>query len=170
MLETYKKLKLYIFLIYFYRNFETKFALEKGDVYLFNFDFEVGNELNRAHYCAVLLNSSPRNQLVTIVPLHSLKPNERELNPASEVLLGKIEGLDNGKVSIALINQTRSVDKRRLFDKPTIKNIGRTKRGSNVKEFIAQRKVKYRLSEEQIRILSRAVKNYFTNGYIIHEK
>ena len=159
-------------MLYFYSHFETTFELNRGDVLLFNFQFEIGNELKDPHYCVVLLHSSKQNQLVTIVPLHSAKEN-RELNPASEVYLGQIPGLTNGKNAIALINQTRTVDKRRLFSQEAVENfnlyVGGSKYIESYKEFVLGMKHVYRLTDEQFSKVRRAVEDYFFNGYIKHE-
>lgn len=158
-------------MIYFYRNFETTFEIKRGEVFVVGFQFECGNELNDSHFCAALLNSSKVSQLVTIVPLHSAKEG-RELNPASEVLLGPIPGVSNEKDAVALINQTRTIDKRRLYDKAAIEHFNRFVQSNEIRdyqEFVGQHKYIYRLSEEQYRKLHKAVQDYFYNGYIKHE-
>ena len=100
-------------LIFFYRNFETRIPLRHGDVLLATFNSEFGNELCGSHYCVVLLDSSAINQVVTVIPLKSNKG--RQLNPASDIFIGDIVGLDNGKEAIAVVNQIRTVDKRRIL-------------------------------------------------------
>ena len=108
-------------LIYFYRYFETRLAIKKGDVFLARFGFECGNELSGNHYVVALLDSNPINQVVTVVPLKSAKG--RPLNPASDIMVGEIENLNNSKEAIAVINQIRTIDKRRLFDAQTIAHL-----------------------------------------------
>ena len=146
-------------MIYFYRNFDTRFPIDKGDVFFVNFEQACGNEINNPHFCVALLNSVALNQMVTIVPLHSAKEG-RTPNPASEVFLGQIPGVTNGKDAIALINQTRTIDKRRLFNDEYVDRFERYVRDKNIPEYqmiIAQHKFIYRLSDEQFRKLHKAV-------------
>ena len=137
-------------LIYFYRFFETRLAIKKGDVFLARFGYECGNELNGNHYVVALLDSSPINQVVTVVPLKSDKG--RPLNPASDVMVGKIEKLNNTKDAIAVINQIRTIDKRRLFDVETIAHLSRYMASEMLGEYselTVQVKHVYRLTDEQ---------------------
>ena len=157
-------------LVYFYRFFETRIDLYRGDVFTVYFDHECGNELEGPHYAVVLLNSSPINQMVTIVPLHSEKP-DRELNPASEILVGEIPGVTNAKRAVAMINQIRTIDKRRLFDKAAVETFDRYFYGeysNNYAEIGAQNKYIFRLPAEQINNIHKAVIQYVSKGYIKH--
>ena len=110
-------------LIYFYRYFETRLAIKKGDVFLARFGVECGNELSGNHYVVALLDSNPISQVVTVVPLKSAKG--RPLNPASDIKVGEIKNLNNSKEAIAVINQIRTIDKRRLFDAQTISHLSK---------------------------------------------
>ena len=156
-------------LIYFYRNFETRLAIKKGDVFLARFGFECGNELNGNHYVVALLDSSPINQVVTVVPLKSAKG--RPLNPASDVMVGKIEKLNNTKDAIAVINQIRTIDKRRLFDSQSIANLNSYMNSEMLGEYselTIQNKHIYRLTNEQFKKIHKAAEEYVFNGYIKH--
>ena len=157
-------------LIYFYRYFETRLEIKRGDVFLARFAFECGNELNGDHLVAALLDSSPLSQVVTIIPLKSAKG--RPLNPASDILLGKIEGIENGKETIAVINQIRTIDKRRLFDAEIIAHLERYFNDEMLGEYAVitcQYKKLYRLSETQYKKMHKAAMEYVYNGYIKHD-
>ncbi len=158
-------------MIYFYKNFDTRFPIDKGDVFFVNFEKAVGNEINNPHFCVALLNSGALNQMITVVPLHSAKEG-RAPNPASEVFLGQIPGVTNGKDAIALINQARTIDKRRLFDDQYVDRFEQYVKDKNIPDYhmiIAQHKFIYRLSNEQFKKVHRAVLQYFTNGFIKHD-
>ena len=156
-------------LIYFYRFFETRLAIKKGDVFLARFGFECGNELNGNHYVVALLDSSPINQVVTVVPLKSAKG--KALNPASDVMVGKIERLNNTKDAIAVVNQIRTIDKRRLFDAQTIARLSAYMNSEMLGEYselTIQTKHIYRLTDEQFKKIHKAAEEYVYNGYIRH--
>ena len=156
-------------LIYFYRYFETRLAIKKGDVFLARFGFECGNELNGNHYVVALLDSSPINQVVTVVPLKSAKG--KPLNPASDVMVGKIEKLNNAKDAIAVINQIRTIDKRRLFDAQTLVHLSgymNSEMLGEYSELVVQSKRIYRLTDEQFAKIHKAAEEYVYNGYIRH--
>ena len=156
-------------LIYFYRFFETRLAIKKGDVFLARFGFECGNELNGNHYVVALLDSSPINQVVTVVPLKSAKG--KALNPASDVMVGKIEKLNNSKDAIAVINQIRTIDKRRLFDAQSIARLSNyfsSEMLGEYSELTIQTKKIYRLTDEQFNKIHKAAEEYVYNGYIRH--
>ena len=156
-------------LIYFYRYFETRLAIKKGDVFLARFNFECGNELNGNHYVVALLDSNPISQVVTVVPLKSAKG--KALNPASDVMVGKIEKLNNTKDAIAVINQIRTIDKRRLFDAQTIARLSSYMSSEMLGEYseiTIQSKHIYRLTNEQFNKIHKAAEEYVFNGYIKH--
>ena len=155
--------------IYFYRFFETRINIRKGDVFLARFSFECGNELCGNHYVVALLDSNPINQVVTVVPLKSAKG--RPLNPASDINIGKVENLENDKESIAVINQIRTIDKRRLFDAQTIAHLRNYMSNEIVGEYseiTIQEKRIYRLTNEQFAKIHKAAEEYVYNGYIKH--
>ena len=156
-------------LTYFYKNFETRIAIKRGDVFVARFAYECGNELSGPHFVAALLDSSPLNPVVTVVPLKSAKG--KPLNPASDILLGNIEGIANGKESVAIINQLRTIDKRRMFDAEILKHLERYVSDETLGEYTlitCQYKKIYRLSDEQFRKMHKAVEEYVFNGYIKH--
>ena len=156
-------------LIYFYRYFETRLAIKKGDVFLARFGFECGNELSGNHYVVALLDSNPISQVVTVVPLKSAKG--RPLNPASDIMVGEIENLGNSKEAIAVINQIRTIDKRRLFDAQTIANLSKYISDEMIGEYseiTVQAKRMSRLTNEQFKKIHKAAEEYVFNGYIKH--
>ena len=156
--------------IYFYRYFETRVEIKKGDVFLARFPFECGNELSGNHYVVALLDSNPINQVVTVIPLKSAKG--KILNPASDMMLGEIVGLRNGKESVAVINQIRTIDKRRLFEPSEIAKLFKYFSDETIGEYSiieCPNKNVYRLSESQFTKLHNAIRQYVNNGYIKHE-
>lgn len=157
-------------MIYFYRNFETRIEIKRGEVFVVGFEFECGNELNGSHFVVALLDSSPLSQLVTIVPLHSVKM-DKELNPASEVYIGEIPGVTNTKRAVAIINQVRTIDKRRMFDKAAIEHFNQYAQSEHYVDYdliTAQHKYIFRLTDEQYTKIHKAVQQYVFNGYIKH--
>lgn len=158
-------------MIYFYKHFETRIAIKKGDVFLARFGFECGNELNGNHYVVALLDSNPICQVVTVIPLKSAKG--RPLNPASDIMIGEIEKMPSGKQSIAVINQVRTIDKRRLFDQSTIARLYSLLSNEVIGEYsetTVQLKRLYRLTDEQYQKIHKATEEYVYNGYIKHSK
>ena len=158
-------------LIYFYRFFETRLAIRKGDVFLARFGFECGSELSGNHYVVALLDSNPISQVVTVVPLKSAKG--KPLNPASDILVGEIENLNNSKEAIAVINQIRTIDKRRLFDGQTISHLSQFMSDEMIGEYseiTVQTKRIYRLTDEQFKKIHKAAEEYVYNGYIKHNE
>lgn len=157
-------------LIYFYRNFETRVPIKKGEVYLAKFGYECGNELTGNHYVVAILDSNAISQIVTVVPLTSEKG--QPINPASSLYIGEIEGLaDGSKGSIALINQVRTIDKRRLFDTPAVANLYRLMRSEYdyaCPEITVEIKKVYRLTHKVTEKIRKAVDQYLYNGYIKH--
>ena len=165
-----RKIKLLNDLVRLYCDYETQFEINKGDVFLMDFELSVGNELSGRHFVVALSNSNVGNQLVTIVPLHSGK-QDKVMNPASELLLGVIPGILNGKNSVAIINQIKTVDKRRIFDKKEINDFLYLNRDGSKKvsgKMNVQYKVVYRLSDKQFKKLRNAVHQFVFNGYIKH--
>lgn len=157
-------------MVYLTRNFETRFEIKRGDVFLAYFYHECGSELEGPHLVAAFQNSNELSQIITVVPLSSLKEG-KVVNPASGILLGEIQGLPNGKQAIALVNHIRVIDKRRLFDKEQVEhyyNYCRTHNNPSYEEVTFQVKTIYRLTEEQYKKLHKAVSQYILNGFIQH--
>ena len=158
-------------LIYFYRYFETRLAIKKGDVFLARFGVGCGNELSGNHYVVALLDSNPISQVVTVVPLKSAKG--RPINPASDVMVGTIKDLGNSKEAIAIVNQIRTIDKRRLFDSKTLSHLRdylSNEMLGEYSEITIQSKRNYRLTDEQFNKIHKAAEEYVYNGYIRHNK
>ena len=87
------------------------------------------------------------------------------------MMLGEIKGLRNGKEAVAIINQIRTIDKRRLFDASIIANLRRYFAEESIKEYDeipCQSKRLYRLTKEQFEKVHTAIKQYVFNGYIKH--
>ena len=156
--------------IFAYKHFETAFSVKAGDVYLARFPLEFGAELHGDHFVAVLLDSSSVNPLVTIVPLKSEKA--KELNPASDIRLGVIAGINSGHKTVAVINQLKAIDKRRLLSEEAINDLY-SKFQKNLIEDYAEVCVEvirtYRLTREQYNLLKKTVLGYISNNYIEHD-
>lgn len=152
---------------FFYRFFDTKFAIRKGEIFVARFDDGIGCELTGNHYVMALLDSRENEQLISIVPLKSLKEKE-SLNPASDLLIGVVNGINNGKETVAVINQVKSIDKRRLYD--TIVKLDFNKylgdEYKDYQEITVEIKRIIRLDYKQYRLIHRAVKQFVTNGFI----
>ena len=103
--------------IYFYRQFVPFFDVRPGEIYYADFPVGFGAEIHGKHPVVVLHRSPCKNPMITVVPLTSGSCHEM-----SDVDLGIIEGLAKGsKHSVAVINQTRSIDKRRIVPEYAIK-------------------------------------------------
>ncbi len=156
--------------IFAYKYFEPVFAVKAGDVYLARFPIEYGSELHGDHFVAVLLDSPVACPLVTVVPLKSEKA--KEINPASDVRLGVIEGINNGRKTIAVINQTRAIDKRRLLSEEAISALHSLVKKNLLKDYeevCAEVINCYRLTNEQYNLLRKKAIGYFKNNYISHD-
>lgn len=157
--------------MYLYRYFDTRFELKRGDVFIAYFEYSCGCEVDGPHFVVALQTSSELNQLVTVVPLSSYK-NDRELNPASEIFIGKIPGVANGKETIAIINQLKTIDKRRLYDKASVENLSNSAKFKEIEfyhPFSIQNKYIYRLTDKQFEKIKKAILDYLTTGYIRHD-
>ena len=158
--------------LFLYRFFETRFEIKRGDVFTAYFEYQCGCEIDGPHFVVALQSSSQLNQIVTVVPLSSFK-KDRELNPASEIYIGKIPGVANGKETIAIINQIKSIDKGRLFDKAPVENFNnyaQTRPVGENGEISLQNKYIYRLTDEQFFKIQNAIIDYIKSGYIRHDE
>ena len=156
--------------IYFYKFFETRFMVNRGEVYLASFPLEFGSEIHGEHLVAAVLDSKPLNPLVLVVPLKSEK--EKELNPASDIRLGRIQGVNNGRKTIAIINQVRAIDKRRLFKVESIDALHSLNSKNLIGEYqliCGQRSNVYRLTNEQYRLIHGKLIGYVSTSYLNHD-
>lgn len=157
--------------IFAYKYFEPVFTVKAGDVYLARFPIEYGSEIHGDHFVAVLLDSPAVCPLVTVVPLKSEKA--KEINPASDIRLGVIEGINNGHKTIAVINQTRAIDKRRLLSEEAISALHSLVKKNLLKDYeevCAEVINKYRLTDEQYELLRKKTIGYIKNNYISHDE
>ena len=157
--------------IFAYKYFEPVFTVKAGDVYLARVPIEYGSEIHGDHFVAVLLDSPAVCPLVTVVPLKSEKA--KEINPASDIRLGVIEGINNGHKTIAVINQTRAIDKRRLLSEEAISALHSLVKKNLLKDYeevCAEVINKYRLTDEQYELLRKKTIGYIKNNYISHEE
>ena len=105
--------------IYLYRNFEPTFEVKPGEIYFADFPVGFGSEIHGRHPVVVLNKSGVKYPIMTVVPLTS-----KSCNKVSDYDLGVIEGLSkNNEHSIAVINQTRAIDKRRIVVEAVIDNL-----------------------------------------------
>lgn len=133
-----------------------------GDVYLAKFPKRIGSELEGKHFVVAVMNSGSDNPNVVVVPLTSLK--EKRRNPAHSVYLGHIKGIDNGKESVALLNQVTCIDKKRLLNVGDMKYVLHELKAKTVNEGddICQiGKIHYRLSDKQLNELLTKARLYF---------
>ena len=157
--------------IFAYKYFEPVFAVKAGDVYLARFPIEYGSEIHGDHFVAVLLDSPSVNPLVTVVPLKSEKA--KEINPASDIRLGVIPGINSGHKTIAVINQTRAIDKRRLLSEEAISTLHSLVKKNLLKDYeevCAEVINNYRLTKEQYYLLKKKAVGYIKNNYITHDE
>ena len=90
---------------------------KQGEIYLVNFDPAIGAEIKKTRPALILQNDiANRYSSVTIVAaITSFSDKDGKMYP-TEVFIGDSEGgLDND--SVALLNQIRTIDKRRLVKK-----------------------------------------------------
>lgn len=146
--------------------FDEKFILNVrinvGDVYLARFPNSVGSELEGEHFVVAVMNSRTDNPNVVIVPLTSLK--EKNRNPAHSVYLGYIKGINNGKQSVALLNQVASIDKKRLLSDKDIDKALALFEGKNCNDndvVCSLMKTHYRLTSSQLERLLVDAHHYF---------
>lgn len=157
--------------IFAYKHFETDFSVKAGDVYLARFPLEFGSELHGDHFVAVLLDSTPVNPLITVAPLKSERA--KELNPASDLRLGIIKGINSGHRTVAVINQLRAIDKRRLLSEEAINDLHSQFQKNLIKDYdevCVETINKYRLTREQYNLLKKTVLGYIANNYINHDE
>ena len=102
------------------------------------------------HYGLVLKDSSIYDPLVLVCPL---KTNKRGAHPASDIDLGYVEGLKSDHQTLAVINQTRTLDKLRIFSKQAICE-------DNDETTILK------LSKEKTEIVLKAFYNYVFTDYL----
>jgi mRNA-degrading endonuclease toxin of MazEF toxin-antitoxin module len=153
---------------YFHKYFNTKIAIQRGDVFVVRFDYGCGNELSGPHFVVALNNSKENDPMVMVVPLKSYKGT---LNPRSDVLLGIVEGTKTGKQSIALINQIKSIDKCLMLEHLSIRELSAildNDKLSENDEIDFREKIFHRLTEQQYKILLNAVNGFLNFGFIRH--
>ena len=156
--------------IFIYKHFETMFPVKAGEVFLARFPLEFGSEIHGDHYVVAILDSNPLNPLMLVVPLKSEKG--KVLNPASDIRIGVIEGINNNKRSIAVINQLRAIDKRRLVTEASINALHSRFRANSIAEYEevnAQLTNVYRLTETQFKLLRKTVIKFVITNYVSHE-
>ena len=99
---------------FFYANFVTKVEIERATVFKIRFQQGFGSELRGHHFVVAMQTSKENNQLVTIIPLSSVKET-KQYNKKITIFIGEVSGIPNTKQSVALVNQIRTIDKIRLF-------------------------------------------------------
>ena len=148
------------------KKIDIKIKVSVGDVYLVKIPKGIGSELEGDHFVVAVFNSGIDNPNVIVVPLTSLK--EKKRNPAHSVYLGKIKGIDNGKESVALLNQVMRMDKKRFLNAKDVEYISSkiNAESSNEGEEVCQIcKTHYRLSDRQLNhLLTMAMLYYKRNS------
>jgi mRNA interferase MazF len=84
---------------------------KRGDIYLVNFDPTIGHEVKKSRPALIITNNinNEYSPVLTVIPLSS---NISRVYPF-DVLLPTVKGLD--KESKIMVNQIRTVDKKRLI-------------------------------------------------------
>ena len=157
--------------IFAYKHFETSFAVKAGEVYLARFPLEFGTELHGDHFVAVLLDSAAVNPLMTVVPLKSERL--KDLNPASDIRLGIIKGINSGHRTVAVVNQIRSIDKRRLLSEDAINGLHSQFKKNLIQDYeevCVETTNKYRLTRPQFNLLKKVTVGYVINNYVSHDE
>ena len=156
--------------LFVYKHFETSFAVKAGEVFLARFPIEYGCEIHGDHFVVAVLDSNKLNPLMTVVPLKSEKG--KALNPASDLRIGIIEGINNNKRSIAVINQVRAIDKRRLLTEGAINALHSQFRQNllgEYQEYGAQMINVYRLTNEQLDLVRKTLIRFMITNYVSHD-
>jgi mRNA interferase MazF len=86
---------------------------KRGDIYLVNFDPTIGHEVKKSRPAVIITNdiNNEYSPVLTVIPLSS---NTTRVYPF-EVVIPAGNGLDNE--SKIMVNQIRTVDKKRLIKK-----------------------------------------------------
>ena len=149
--------------IYFYRNFEPVFKVEPGEIYYAEFPVGFGSEIHGRHPVVVLTRSGVKCPIMSVVPLTS-----KGVNTVSDYDLGVIKGLSkNNEHSVAVINQTRGIDKRRLVVESCIDILksrqeeNPSKKGSEIR--VDSFRIS-RLPREKLKKLKELVRKYMDEG------
>lgn len=148
--------------IYFYRCFEPAFEVKPGEIYYADFPVGFGAEIHGRHPVVVLNKSGAKYPMMTVVPLTS-----KSCNPVSDYDLGIIKGLSkDGAHSVAVINQTRSIDKRRVVVEQAIRLLKAKEKNNPInpdEEIIVTETKVCRLSADQLTKLKNKIKRFI--GY-----
>ena len=154
----------------FCNEYELTYPLRKGDVLVAQFWGSSGAEMQKEHFVVVLVDSKENNPIVSVAPLTSFK-GLLNLNPASDILLGIIPGIMNGKQSVAVVNQIQAIDKVRFLDPKVLSrpdSVFEANKVANKEEVPLQLKNIYRLNKKQIKDLQKAIVEFFCCGFITH--
>ena len=153
---------------FFYANFVTKVEIERATVFKIRFQQGFGSELRGHHFVVAMQTSKENNQLVTIIPLSSVKET-KQYNKKSTIFIGEVYGIPNTKQSVALVNQIRTIDKIRLFGDralATFVDMVCDEIDKYKGEFEIQEKEIYRLTKEQFEKILDAIDNYLLIGSV----
>lgn len=146
----------------FDENFNLKLRVYAGDVYLARIPKRLGSELEGDHFVVAVMNSNAKNPNVVVVPLTSLK--EKARNPAHSLYLGLIRGIENGKESVALLNQVVCLDKKRFLSDGNIELALKELENKtfNVNDVVCEiYETHYRLTNEQCEKMTKEASKYF---------
>ena len=106
----------------FSNEFKLRMDVKKGEIYEIDWGINVNAEFSNRHYGVVLRDSNEFDPLVLVCPL---KTNKKGAHPASDIDLGCIKELETSHRTLAVINQTRTIDKMRIYSKNAISdNVG----------------------------------------------
>ncbi len=129
------------------RHYMVRIDVYAWQIFEIDYGMNVGHEFSGRHYGVVIHDSPFYNPIITVIPI---KTSRGKINSHSDVYLGKIEGIQSLKNSIAVINQIQAVDKIRIF------NIDSINKKTEPKQTIY-------LNEEQIEKVRNGIKNILLN-------
>ena len=101
----------------FSSEYKLRIACKRGEIFEFDWGVNVNAEFSNRHYGVVLRDSGEHEPLVLVCPL---KTNRYGAHPASDIDLGYIDALQSESKTLAVVNQTRVLDKMRIFSRTSI--------------------------------------------------
>ncbi len=139
----------------FSEKYTLRYDLKRGEIYEFDWGLNVNAEFSNRHYGVVLADSDIYNPLVTVCPL---KSNHKGSHPKSDVDLGIVKGLNTLNSTIAVVNQIRTMDKLRIYDR---RAIGRKNAQLSDSSFEKDNTI-MRLENDKLEMIIEAYKNYLS--------
>ena len=133
-----------------------RYDLKRGEIYEIDWGLNVNAEFSNRHFGVVLADSDAFNPLVTVCPL---KSKHGFSNPKSDIDLGIIKELGTSSATVAVINQTRTIDKLRIYLRRAIGKRNKEQLSDPSEE---ENYVIYRLENDKLDTLIKAYINYIS--------